>query len=498
MQITSVTPKYNAKPVFKGPVYQEIKYLPKIRCACCDRKMINPMDLGKAFAAITKPLSQMMEKGVLSYWQQQPEIGEILQEFAEKFPTLSLDKIIDNKDNRTVLKMALVKRTKKINAKELKQMTIGEGNRFIDKEVLDKYGDIINRSRDTLRGAGAVMKRMASFKECLDGEKLATFEQLEIYAQKYPRKTLKEIINMDEIYKFHKTMDLLQRAEKREKLDFHFNNIEKMIKKLDPNTEDLIYDLKKSVLDLFDHQRDHESRIYYAKNMYKKALKQYDNKKILEKICLELEQLPTSFITKDSFLAYAKNHNYSDTRIISSLLVPAEVSFEHIIPKSENGIDHATNGIVLCRDCNQKRGNTPYEEFIHYHPGMPYNTQKQIQTIANYILEGRMDCMYRFWPIKVAQTLNEYTNGAINPDVSEYAKKALRQSKNRIAENSENINAIKEKRNKNFKERDELIKKIDEINKTLADLKEEKNHLQEQDKIEHFLKKTLDEYLEKK
>lgn len=498
MQITPLNQQYKIKPNFKGIVYQEIKYLPKIRCACCDRKMINPIELGRAFAKVSKPLSQIMEKGVLLCWQQQPEIGKILEDFAKKFPKFSLDKIIDDKDNRTILKLALVERVKKDSEKELERMNPDEKFRYIDKAVLDQFGDIVNRSRDPLRGAGAVMKRMASFKQCLDGEKLATFEQLEIYAQKYPRKTLKEIINMDEIYKFHRTKDLLQRTEKREKLDFHFTNIEKMIKKFDPNSENLIYDLKNIVLDSFEHYRDECSRIYYAKNLYKKALEQYNDNKLVEKVWKELEQIPTSFITKDSFLVYAKNHNYSDNRIIASLLIPSEVSFEHIVPRSENGINHATNGIVLCRDCNQRRGSVPYEEFIQYHPKMPYNTQKQIQTIADYILKGRMDSMYRFWPIKVAQTLNDYTNGAINPDVSEYAKKALKQSKLKNINNSEELKVIKEKRNTKFKEKDELIKKLDEINKTLANLKEEKNNIQEQDKIENFLQDTLDEYLDNK
>ena len=69
------------------------------------------------------------------------------------------------------------------------------------------------------------MKRFSGFKNILLGSKLETFEQLEIYARKYPRKTLEEIINLDEVYRFHQQKDWLQRASTREKMDYHFDNI---------------------------------------------------------------------------------------------------------------------------------------------------------------------------------------------------------------------------------------------------------------------------------
>lgn len=496
MQITPLKLNINT-PQFKAQKYQEIKHLPKLRCACCDKKMIDPLNLVKAFAATAKPLSKMMDKGVLDHWKKHQNVWNMLEGFAQKFPKMSLDKILMDKELRTNLKLALLDKAQNTQF-FLQNISEKEKSKILDKQVLDDYGDILNRSRDTLKGAGAVMKRMAGFKKCLSGEKLDTFEQLEIYAQKYPRKSLKEIINMDEIYKFHKTKDLLQRAETREKLDYHFNKIEKLIKKVDPSSEDLILDLKEEALKLFEHTRDADSRIFLAKKIYKNALSKYNNKNLEKKVLAELEQIPTSFITKDSFLVYAKNHDYGDSRIIASLLVPAEVSFEHIIPRKENGEDHATNGLVLCRDCNQKRGTTPYEEFIQYHPRMRYNIQKQILTIGNYILQDRLDSMYRFWPIKVAQTINDYSNGAINPDISKYVKKALEKSNQLIEENEADLKAIKKERDEKFKEKEKLLQQLEDIKKTLINLKEEKNYLQEQNKVEKYLNYTLNEYLEEK
>ena len=48
-------------------------------------------------------------------------------------------------------------------------------------------------------------------------------------------KTMGKIKNIEEVFKFHSAKDLLQRAESREVLDYHFGNIEKMIKKTKPD-----------------------------------------------------------------------------------------------------------------------------------------------------------------------------------------------------------------------------------------------------------------------
>ena len=118
------------------------------------------------------------------------------------------------------------------------------------------------------------MKRFAVFKPSLQGSKLETFEQLQIYAKKYPRKTLSEIIQMDEIRKFHATKDLLQRAQSREKLDYHFSNISDLLKKAKPEAEDYFYELKQQAIGIISDEKDAKAKIPLIKNMYKKALRE--------------------------------------------------------------------------------------------------------------------------------------------------------------------------------------------------------------------------------
>ena len=109
MRITSIVsnPRSSDGFQFKGAKFQEIKFLPRLSCACCGRKMINPSDYYKAFSAIAKPFSKIINSNTFANWKKQPAIWSILQDFATKYPKFSLDRIMNDKENRVILKTAL-------------------------------------------------------------------------------------------------------------------------------------------------------------------------------------------------------------------------------------------------------------------------------------------------------------------------------------------------------------------------------------------------------
>jgi hypothetical protein len=55
---------------------------------------------------------------------------------------------------------------------------------------------------------------------------------------------------------------------------------------------------------------------------------------------------------------------------------------------------------------------------------MPYNAQKQLLQISDLILHGRISSEYKDYPIKIASTLYEYSDGKIDVDITSYAQKA--------------------------------------------------------------------------
>lgn len=93
-------------------------------------------------------------------------------------------------------------------------------------------------------------------------------------------------------------------------------------------------------------------------------------------------------------------------------------SFEHLIPKSQGGTRHKQNGIIVCRKCNNDRGNKDWIEWIR-----EKNPPK-----AEWLIQKYLDAheFYRTHPIASAikikikikapvtiniGTMNVYTNG---------------------------------------------------------------------------------------
>ena len=496
MQITITPISNNAsfrQNQYAKTSFKVLRELPSLNCACCGEKTINPESFRRAIAAITLPLKKMLKEDCFQSWKKSLPIWDFLTELSKKYPEKSLDQLEfrTNSDIKTDVLDAI---TQGILAKTKK----GYSDTNIDKKVGDYHKDILHCSRACLRSASVVMKRLSSFKECLNGEKLEAFEQLEIYAQKYPRKTLSEIINMDKIYKLHEGKNLLQRTETREKSDYHFDNIAKMVRKINPKAYEWFPDLKDEALDLLVLESDINARLPKMKLLFKKFLEESGCERIADKVYKELEQIPMTYNTKDSFFVHAHNNNYSDFQIISAILKPSVASVEHILPRSKGGPDIVDNTIVLCEHCNSIRGNTEYSEFIQYHPRMPYNTQKQLLQISQYILKGHFQDDLKFYPFNVAKTLEEYTAGRISPDLSEYCKKGAKVFQKKFEKNIETINKIKEERQQLAEEKEALLKRLAEIDDERALKKKKLNDINSISHQDYALRSMMQDFLDKK
>lgn len=444
----------------------ELKNIKNVPCACCGNKIITTEQITKAFASITLPLKQMIKKGFMGYWLENPNVKFLLESFVDSYPEKSFDKILEDPENY---------------AKFRESITMSDS-----REKGHAMQNIVTRSRHDLRGAGSVMKRLKAFKPYLKGTKLGVFEQLEIYARKYPRKRLTEILNLEEVSKFHTIKDLLQRAETKEKRDFYFENIEIMLKKASIDDEQ-IQELKEQALEYFCAERYPSYKVFMIKNMYGKFCEENNCQNLSSKINDEIDKMPTTFTTVDSFLIYAKNHEFSDAQIVYSLLNPYEGSFEHIVPKSKGQDDSIYNGIVLCRRCNKRRSSIPYTEFIQYHPQMPYNTQKQVNFLADLILTGEIPEMYKEWPIKIARSLYDYTDGKINVDVSSYCKKVADKAGKRIAARNNAIEKMREAKVEKLSRKQNLLKELQEIESSVSVMSDGVKLLQKENGRDNYM-----------
>lgn len=447
MQINSVPTNFT----FKDARIDLLKSIPNIPCACCGRQTLLPGKREAACQSLEKPLKSVLEN-LLPILKDKKNVLKILKRIAEAFPNQSLSKIFESTDPKNVI----------LNG--LKQFY---GNKTSSKEERDKLAlqlfiKLKLLAQQDLRSASSVMKRLQSFKKYLSDDYLQVFEQLEIYAQKYPRKSLSEIVQTNEVYNFHKKRNKLYQQHNQDKYNFHIANISKILKQ---PIEIVDMQLKKIINNepLFPVY-DAKTKKGKLKNSFENKLAEYNldaHKK--EKILSEIDKLPfeESFVDKFFILAFEKK--LSDRAIIDRLINPQERSFEHIIPQLLKGKSHISNGMILCRHCNTSRQAIPYTEYLQYHPEMIVNTQKQIDYISKLILSGKLESDLMDWPIKVAKTLTYYTHGLIKIDTSAYAIKALRKAKKQVKEMQEEKKQIKQTRKQIKKQLKELDEKSEQI-----------------------------------
>ena len=469
-------------------IYDSVKRIPNVRCACCDRKLIDYDRLKKSWAGAERPLSKAIEKDFAWLEEQHPIVYSLLKNVAGENPKKSIDNIMEDRSIYGKMRDAIDE-----------DILLKDGN--ISSSKLKKSSsvvafDILASARTTLRKAPVVMKKFEKFKKYLDGEKLKTFEQLQIYSEKYPRKTLSEIVQMDDVYAFHAKKDIMDRAEKREILDFHFNNIEKIIKKKNPESVERFKVLKEEALEIFEQNSDPRIRTVKVKNMYSAALKECGCEKLEKKIFAELDAVPKTFVTSDSFFAHARNQKYTDEMIISSLFNPRVASTEHIVARSAGGQDVNGNYITMCRACNRSRGSKLYDEHLTYYPELKRNTEKQVKMVANRVAKGQMTPEYNFYPLEVSQTLKEYTGGKINPDVSGYCEKMIEKSNQKISENVEQLKTIKHEKAVTTVEKHRVQDELRALSRKLDNLDVEADNVAQSNMEQQEIKRAMRKYLD--
>lgn len=415
------------KPTFgRVDITKEIKRIPGVPCACCGKEVIMEELVKKAYINISKPLSQMIKKGYMEKWKSYPMLWEALNVYARINPKESLDKMLVRDEEFVLLKKAIVKDV----TGDANQTTLN--NSEDKKKILDIFNSVIGDSRGELKTAKTVLNKFSVFKPFLEDSHLETFELLEIYAKKHPRKTLREIVNEPSINKTHGLKNSLQKNIINLKTEYYLDEIEELINKANPIAKDELEKTKERVLNTLKHEKDRNAKVYRIKNTYYKILEKYNCENLKNNIDQYIDKIPLSYSSADLYFVTCVYKNFTDFEIINNIIQPYVSSYEHIIPKSSNGEDSIRNGLVFHTKCNKNRGKTPYTELMEYHPDMKENTIKQINYISDKLLKGKAHDYLRYWPLKVSKTLNEYTQGELAPDVTEYCKKRLKQIKRKL------------------------------------------------------------------
>ena len=137
--------------------------------------------------------------------------------------------------------------------------------------------------------------------------------------------------------------------------------------------------------------------------------------------------IPVDF--KEVKTAFSEAIGNSKT-IARTLLTPSIQTIEHVHPRSLGGPDATENFIAECKDCNNKRSNMSYIEWLKVHPEFPQKAQIHVEWFQQQLVDGKIDSKYDSWGTDIKKTLSKESNGMIELRVLNSEKiKELREAK---------------------------------------------------------------------
>ena len=277
------------------------------------------------------------------------------------------------------------------------------------------------KSKDYEGPAGQVLKKLKPFYKDMRPTTKTVYNLLKRTANKYPMDDLQTLINRRFTYHLCR-LELKQLKVLNEAISLNLN-LEESSKVELAKTMNKV----KHIIFVEPKERaEKRSRIIKEFHVLRNKCKGSEKHKI-DKILDVLKALPKSTNDIDSFMIkYAQRGN---REIGQCLLAPSLPTLDHIKPKKKSGANNFANMLVLCKDCNNQRGYTPYLEWFQTHPQMPKYIQKNINRVITEINEGRLDNFYSY-PKKLKKTLKEVTQNQFVLDISGLNKKLS--SHNRI------------------------------------------------------------------
>ena len=116
------------------------------------------------------------------------------------------------------------------------------------------------------------------------------------------------------------------------------------------------------------------------------------------------EKIPASSNSESAF--YASYSRKSNEDIARRLFAGALATTEHVKPASKGGANDSSNYIVMCADCNSRRSDMPYSEWITRRPNFKTNFDKYLQEVEVKIESGELGEEYSTYPDEILETFS--------------------------------------------------------------------------------------------
>ena len=474
MILNLFTPKYNTQPTFTARLpkgnFSDIRHIPGITCAKCGHRMTSIPEQNNIINKMTEYAKKVLQRTEFDSYRGLPAFQFIL-DIVEKHPRTPLTTIIENKQNK----------------EKIAQLDIPA------QEMIEEMTTI---SKNFFQKSPQVIKVLYKYRDEMPDEYKDLLDYMKVYSLLYPKNTFSEIFQKPEVIEHHKQKEEEIYKQFSKEYNKAFNKLDKTVEKLPPNIQNKFLRLNKKAKSISAILAFPEiTKRIMINSIYIKSLNTIQDKKLIELIKKQIDNLPVRTLTAHGHIMTLSNK--SDKDIIKTILNNITSTFEHIIPVSSNGPNSLSNGIHMCQKCNKERANIIYPIFMKYFPDFAQNIQKQINQIMILIKNGRLN-KYSY-PPKVKKRIENATYNKINIDIKKYMKFLQTREKELLPIKEQQENFVYENRkriNKTYYEIKQINTRIDDLLKNLKSLKRQKAYLEKNIKDESSELKDSKTYLQ--
>ena len=349
----------------KTPV-EDIRNIPHLRCGCCGNLTFNLSEVSGLVERFAAGSKRALESSFLTPFRG-TEAFNFLKQLSATAPKVPITKLVSTPENINMIKV-------------LPQNV----QLYISKIVLLSESITVN--------APGVMKRLTPYYEWYNNYNKETLSTLNIYFQKYPKKSFVEIFNIPDVIIHHSNAyNANKNAEFSQRIAI-FKALKNLYPQMSSSEIKSIQKINSTVLEILNNSyyKPHIKKLLiedlynsFADTLQDKSLKNEINNLISRIPCGESNIV-------HSFIYNFVKENKTDMDLVRYFVEELRATFEHIVAKSKKGTDEPSNGIMLCKQCNNERADIPYPQFLKVHPEMKSNLQKQINKVITFIKHGKL------------------------------------------------------------------------------------------------------------
>ncbi|MBR6099273.1 hypothetical protein IKP85_05955 [bacterium] len=431
-------------------VFRDVRYIPHIRCALCDKFMMSYTEINEFIEKIPKIITREdILREIQSFDDTKHDAARYLIKLINTNPKKGWKSLVT--DNNVLREIMQMPKDTQDNIVEIVQH-------------INKYKKNLNPNiypSQIIPGLKRLKKLLpegySQFIEILDG-----------YSKKFPHKSFKEIINDKVFINYHRQIANSQGKSHKLHVQSVTDRILNLGKKLPYCDRLKLKELNKQaaqIAGILNYSPDFRRAL--INELYAEFLqKNVENRLIRNQYRKYISSIPLRMVSGDDIFLLLKNgHKDNDIELIKDMFAPVLSSFEHAVPKSQDGKNTLSNGIFMHAACNNARNTMSYERIITIFPAFAKYVQNQVSRVTSFIKSGQLKG-YSKYPVGIRDSLLEASNGKLKINVRRYIREMKAKTLRQIEQDIENL--------------EENRSQVSEIDKQVAELLSKKESLEQE------------------